>query len=179
MEQGNNLFLVGPMGVGKTTVGLSLAKRLEWGFADSDREIERLTGVTIPLIFEIEGEAGFRQREHEVLAQLVQAEGIVLATGGGAVLLPENRELLRSRGFVVYLRAPVSHLCARTAKDKGRPLLQIEDPRARLLELQRIREPFYREVADLIVDTASLSVRQVVHSIVKRFPPCQSQSPSP
>jgi shikimate kinase len=165
------------MGVGKTSVGGRIAKRLGRRFFDTDREIERLTGATIPLIFEIEGEIGFRQREREVIAHLTQESGVILATGGGAILAAENREALRRTGFVVYLRAHVGLLHARTALDKHRPLLQTEDPRARLLQLQKEREPLYREVADLIVDTGGMTVRQVVNHILKKFQPCPTPLP--
>lgn len=164
-----NVFLVGPMGAGKTSVGRQLAKALQQPFYDSDHEIERRTGVTIPIIFDIEGEQGFRQRECNVIAELVQEQGIVLATGGGAVLLPENRENLRRHGTVIYLQAPVEMLVKRTARDRNRPLLQTEDPQARIRELLEFRDPLYRETAHVIVSTDRQSVRQVVKQIIKHL----------
>ena len=157
-----NIYLVGLMGAGKTSVGKLLAKRLSRQFHDSDHEIEARTGVRIPVIFEIEGEAGFRQRESAVIDELTQAENIVLATGGGAVLDPRNRELLHSRGTVVYLRASVDELYNRTRRDRNRPLLQTADPRGRLAELMKVRDPLYREVAHVVVDTGSQSLRTLI-----------------
>ncbi len=157
-----NIYLVGLMGAGKTSVGKLLAKRLSRQFHDSDHEIEARTGVRIPVIFEIEGEAGFRQRESAVIDELTQAEDIVLATGGGAVLDPRNRELLHSRGTVVYLRASVDELYNRTRRDRNRPLLQTADPRGRLAELMKVRDPLYREVAHVVVDTGSQSLRTLI-----------------
>jgi shikimate kinase len=153
-----NIFLVGMMGAGKTSVGRILAKRLNKEFVDSDHVIEERTGVRIPVIFEIEGEAGFRHRESQVIDELTGRQGIVLATGGGAVLAERNRDLLRSRGTVVYLRASVKDLLHRTRHDKNRPLLQTADPRARLTELFQLRDPLYREVAHVTIDTGSQSL---------------------
>lgn len=153
-----NIFLVGLMGAGKTSVGRALARRLHKAFFDMDQEIERATGVKIPLIFEIEGEAGFRARESRMLAELTQRRGIVLATGGGAVLSDDNRKLLAQRGTVVYLRAAVDDLWRRTRHDRNRPLLQVDDPREKLHELFAQRDPLYCEIADLIVDTGAQSV---------------------
>lgn len=136
---GGNIFLVGLMGAGKTTVGRALAKRLNKRFIDSDHEIEERTGATIPLIFEIEGEAAFRQREAEVIRDLTAQQDIVLATGGGAVLNAESRAYLKSRGTVIYLRASVNSIVQRTSHDKNRPLLQTGDPRKTIEELSRIR----------------------------------------
>jgi shikimate kinase len=154
----NRIFLVGLMGAGKTSVGKMLARRLNRQFLDADAEIERVTGVRIPLIFEIEGEAGFRAREEKMMAALTERPGIVLATGGGAVISPANRALLKSRGFVIYLRASPEDLWRRTRRDRNRPLLQTDDPLARLRELHAQRDPYYREVADLVVDTGAQSV---------------------
>jgi shikimate kinase len=158
MSKKDNIFLVGLMGAGKTTVGKLLAKQLDKTFVDADHEIEARTGVKIPVIFEIEGEAGFRKREEAVIAELAGRSGIVLGTGGGAVLSPRNRELLRSRGIVVYLRGSPEQLYERTRHDRNRPLLQTADPLARLRELYAQRDPLYREIADLVVDTGRQSV---------------------
>ncbi len=157
------------MGAGKTTIGRALAKKLDKQFVDADHEIEARSGVSIPVIFEIEGEAGFRQREAEVLRALTAREGIVLATGGGAVLRPDNRELLKSRGTVIYLRAGISQILQRTAKDKNRPLLQIEDPQQRLEELSREREPLYHDVAHLVVDTGRPNISSLVQVILAQL----------
>src|SRR3990172_10853526 len=145
-----NIFLVGLMGAGKTSVGRALAKRLHKTFYDTDQEIERATGVKIPVIFEIEGEAGFRAREAKLLAELVRRTNIVVATGGGAVLSEQNRRLLAEHGTVIYLRATAPHLLQRTHHDKNRPLLQTDDPLKKLQELFAQRDPLYREIADVI-----------------------------
>ena len=160
-----SIFLVGMMGAGKTSVGRVLAKRLQKSFYDSDQVIEDRTGVKIPVIFEIEGEAGFRARESTVIDELTALHDIVLATGGGAVLIDANRDRLRSRGTVVYLRANVRDLLNRTRHDKNRPLLQAADPRARLTELYEKRDPLYREVAHLIVDTGNQSLTSLVNRL--------------
>jgi len=157
------------MGAGKTTVGRALAKKLNKRFVDSDHEIEARSGVSIPVIFEIEGEASFRQREAEAIRSLTGEQGIVLATGGGAVLRPENRELLKARGTVIYLRASVSHILQRTGKDKNRPLLQTADPAHRLEELSREREPLYREVADIVIDTGRPNISTLVQVILTQL----------
>ncbi len=162
MNMPGNIFLVGPMGAGKSTIGRQLARALHLPFEDSDRVIEERTGVDIPFIFEMEGEAGFRRREKAVIDELTARDGIVLATGGGAVMDPDNRRRLASRGLVIYLRTSVDQQLARTARDRNRPLLQTEDPRARLESLYRARDPLYREIADMIVDTDGRSVREVV-----------------
>lgn len=164
-----NLFLVGPMGAGKTTIGRLLAKTTGLKFYDSDREIEARTGVGIPMIFEYEGEEGFRRREHEVLVDLVKLQGIVLATGGGIVMRPDNRELLRRHGFVVYLSCSVARQLERTAKDGHRPLLKTPDPAKRLRELMAIRAPLYESIADLMVDTGICSSRQAARKIQKAY----------
>lgn len=160
-----NLFLVGPMGAGKSTIGRQLARELKRAFVDSDKEIEARTGVDIPLIFELEGEAGFRRREAAVIAEVTQREDIVLATGGGAILLAENRAALMSRGVVVYLAAPLDQLYERTRRDRNRPLLQTENPRQAIEELMAQRDPLYRSIADLIVETDSRTVRAIVRQI--------------
>ncbi|MFP5381042.1 MAG: shikimate kinase [Gammaproteobacteria bacterium] len=158
MSKQDNIFLVGLMGAGKTTVGRLLAKHYACVFRDSDHEIEARTGVKIPVIFEIEGEAGFRKREEAVIADLTALSGIVLATGGGAVLSAANRERLRQHGVVVYLRGTPEHLYERTRHDRNRPLLQTDNPLEKLRELYRVRDPLYREVADIVVDTGRQSV---------------------
>lgn len=161
-----NIFFIGPMGAGKTTIGKQLARSLGRPFYDSDREIEARTGVDIPLIFEMEGEAGFRAREKAMIDELTAKQDIVLATGGGAILDPENRRHLSERGFVIYLSAPVEQLVNRTAKDKKRPLLQTADPEQRLRDILAEREPLYRETAHHIMVTDSRPVRSVVKSLL-------------
>ena len=169
MSQTTSIFLIGPMGAGKTTIGRLLAKNLGAEFVDSDKEIEKRTGVTIPMIFEYEGEAGFRKREAEVINDLSAMSGIILATGGGSILLPENRARLRARGFVVYLHCPVDKQLERTHKDVNRPLLRTENPRQKLVELFTMREPLYRELADFIVDTGKSASRGVVRQILRAY----------
>ncbi|WP_044408197.1 shikimate kinase AroK [Thiomicrospira microaerophila] len=163
--QKQNIFLIGPMGAGKSTVGRFLAQRMGYEFLDSDNEIEARTGVTIPMIFDIEGEAGFRDREVAVIDDLTQQKNLVLATGGGAVLREENRRALCSRGFVVYLRASVDSLIARTKNDRSRPLLQTDNPEQVIRELLEKRDPIYMELADLVVETQQVSVYRVVKHI--------------
>jgi shikimate kinase len=153
------------MGAGKTTVGRLLAKRLKATFVDSDHEIAAATGVSIPTIFEIEGEAGFRRRETETIERLSRNENLVLATGGGAVLDPANRQILKARGKVIYLVATPETLFERTRRDNGRPLLQVENRLARLRELYQQRDPLYREVAHIIVEVGRTSAPQVVRQI--------------
>ena len=165
----NNIFLVGLMGAGKTTIGRLLARRLDMTFIDSDHEIEARTGATIPWIFEIEGEASFRRREADVIRELTAQNGIVLATGGGAVLNPDSRALLAERGTVIYLRASVSSILQRTAHDKNRPLLQTADPRRKLEDLTAQREPLYREIADMVIDTGRPNVQSMVQTILDQL----------
>lgn len=160
-----NIFFVGLMGAGKTTIGKLLSKRLHKAFYDSDQEIEKRTGVNIPLIFEVEGEAGFRARETAMIAELSALENIILATGGGAVLNPENRDNLKSHGVVVYLRAKVHDLWQRTRHDRNRPLLQTADPRAKLTELYKQRDPLYLEIADIVIDTGDQTASALTHQL--------------
>jgi len=166
-----NVFLVGPMGAGKTTIGRQLARLLKCNFLDSDREIEQRTGVNIPLIFELEGEPGFRARERGVIDELTQLPDTVLATGGGAILDPDNRAHLAERGTVVYLETSVAQQLARTGRDRNRPLLQTEDPKRRLEELLSIRDPLYREIADIIVLTDGRTAKDVVNQILRQIRP--------
>ena len=164
-----NLFLIGPMGAGKTTIGRRLAKELDLEFFDCDHALEERTGVRISVIFEIEGEAGFRRRESQIIDTLSAKQGIVLATGGGAVLAPGNRQALRERGWVVYLKASVDRLFARTRKDKNRPLLQTENPKQRIEQLLTERDPLYRETADLIIETDHQSPNQTIKTICRSW----------
>ncbi|WP_110313454.1 MULTISPECIES: shikimate kinase AroK [Aquitalea] len=164
-----NFFLVGLMGAGKTTVGRALARKTGKTFYDSDHEIEARTGVRVATIFDIEGELRFRDRESSVIADLVRMNNIVLATGGGAVLRPENRAELARHGVVIYLRASIDDLLARTMHDKNRPLLQIADPRAKLQSLLEQRDPLYREVADIVVDTSQQNVNLLVSRLLDQL----------
>jgi shikimate kinase len=167
MRGKRNVFLIGPMGSGKTAVGKYLARLLDAPFYDSDTEIERRTGVDIPYIFEKEGEAGFRERECETLQALTATEPIVLATGGGAVLLPQNREWLASRGLVVYLRTSVAQQAHRVRHARNRPLLNNVDAAGKLEQLMRERASLYLEIADVTVDTDGRRVRSVAEEIMK------------
>jgi shikimate kinase len=169
MQDARNVYLVGMMGAGKTTAGRLLARRLKRAFLDSDQEIERRCGVKIPVIFEIEGEAGFRQREAAVIAELTALQDVVLATGGGAILAPESRRLLAARGTVVYLHAPPESLYERVRYDRNRPLLATPDPRARLASLYAERDPLYREVADVVIDTGRQSAQSLARQLLARL----------
>ncbi len=162
-----NIFLVGLMGAGKTSVGRMLAKRMHKIFYDADAEIERATGVTIPVIFDIEGEPGFRAREEKMIEKLTAMRGIVLATGGGAVLSMANREKLKQHGCVIYLRAAPEDLWRRTRRDRNRPLLRTANPLAKLRELHAQRDPLYSAVANLVVDTGAQSVGTLTAQIQK------------
>jgi shikimate kinase len=165
MVQPQNLFLVGPMGAGKSAVGRQLARFLHMDFVDSDDEIESRTGVDIPFIFEKEGEAGFRTRESKVIDELTARQGIVLATGGGVVLDPRNRSHLGARGFVIYLHTTVDQQLDRTRRGRNRPLLENGDRREVLEALMRIRDPLYREIADMTVETDGRRVKEVAAEI--------------
>lgn len=169
MKQPGSFFLVGPMGAGKSTIGRQLARALKLEFLDSDREIENRTGVDIPLIFELEGETGFRGRETRIIDELTAMPGIVLATGGGAILNPDNRKYLSTRGTVIYLRTSIDQQLRRTAHDQHRPLLQTADPKARLEELMVVRGPLYEETAHLIINTDGCRIRDVVSKITQQI----------
>jgi len=157
------------MGAGKTTVGRQLAKRLGRPFYDSDHEIVERTGVPIPTIFEIEGEEGFRRRESQAIEELTASTDIVLATGGGVVLNPENRARLHNTGWVVYLNVPPTLLFERTRHDRNRPLLRVPDPLAKLEELHRQRDPLYREAAHTIVEGSQLVASGIVQHLLREF----------
>lgn len=167
MKRSANLFLIGPMGAGKSTIGRQLAKELKLEFYDADQEIEARTGADIAWIFDVEGEEGFRKREAMVIDELSQLQGIVLATGGGAVLNVENRTRLAARGTVVYLYTTVEQQVRRTAKDKRRPLLQNPTPESTLKDLMTSRDPLYREVADVVVSTDGRTVRSVALEVIR------------
>jgi len=166
MNKPNNLFLVGPMGAGKSAVGRQLARILHLEFVDSDEEIERRTGVDIPFIFEKEGEAGFRKREVRVIDELTQRDGVVLATGGGAIVDADNRSRLGGRGYVVYLYTSVGQQLERTQRGRERPLLSNGDDKVQVLEdLMQARDSLYREIADLVVETDGRRVQTVANEI--------------
>lgn len=168
MGKSDNVFLVGMMGAGKTTIGRQLAKRLRMRFVDCDHEIEARSGVKIPLIFEIEGEQGFRRRETQMIEELSAERGIVLATGGGAVLRAENRQRLADGGLVVYLCAPPTTLFERTRNDRNRPLLQVENPQARIAQLYEERDPLYREIADIVIEGGRHTPFSVVRALERK-----------
>jgi len=166
----DNIFLVGPMGAGKTTIGRQLAREMKKEFVDSDHEIEERSGANISWIFDVEGEAGFRKREKKVIEELTGRKDIVLATGGGAVLAPENRKYLHSRGTVIYLMATIGQQVERTKHDQRRPLIQdVDDIRGKLTELMEIRDPLYREIADYVVMTNRRSPKSVSTEIMKQL----------
>jgi len=166
IHNAQNIFLIGPMGAGKSTIGRSLAKELKLEFYDTDHEIERRSGADIAWIFDLEGEAGYREREHAVLEELSQHKGIVLATGGGIVTRADNRPILAARGIVLYLKTTLEQQIKRTEKDRKRPLLQTENPQEVLRKLREEREPYYDELADMTFTTDAQSVRLVVQEIV-------------
>jgi shikimate kinase len=165
----SNIFLVGPMGSGKSAVGKYLARLLGLPFYDSDVELERRTGVDIPFIFEKEGEAGFRQRERETIEALTSMDRIVLATGGGAILLPENRRMLAERGRVIYLQTSVAQQAERIRQGRARPLLSNVDPEVKLGQLMEMRAPLYAEIADITVMTDNRKVRYVAEDILREL----------
>jgi len=169
MNFSGNVFLVGPMGVGKTTIGRVLAEQLGLEFFDSDKEIEISTGADIPWIFDVEGESGFRVRESKMIDQLSLKQNIVLATGGGVVGEQQNCEWLKSRGTVVYLRAPISQQVERTSRDKNRPLLKTPNPEQKIRELMEIREPLYQGVSDIEVDTYRRNPKTVSQDICRQL----------
>ena len=168
MNHPRNIFLIGPMGAGKSAVGRYIARTLHLSFVDSDDEIESRTGVDIPFIFEKEGEAGFRKREAVVIDDLSKMDGVVLATGGGAVLDIDSRSRLGGRGFVVYLYTTVDQQVVRTQKGRERPLLEKTDPRATLQDLLDTRDPLYREIADIVVETDGRKVKSVADEIIEQ-----------
>ncbi|MCW8883855.1 MAG: shikimate kinase AroK [Motiliproteus sp.] len=166
-----NIFLIGPMGAGKSTIGRLLSKELHLDFKDSDREIEARAGADIPWIFDVEGEEGFRKRETTIIEDLTTLNSIVLATGGGAVMKDDNRRFLQSRGTVVYLHASIAQQVERTAKDRNRPLLQAENPAQVLTNLMAIRDPIYQQCCDLMIHTdgrrPKMVVREIIHHLEK------------
>lgn len=169
MDYTGNVFLVGPMGVGKTTIGRTLADQMQLEFFDSDKEIEVSTGADIPWIFDVEGEQGFRDRELRMIDTLSKRKQIVLATGGGAILAKKTRKRLKKRGLVVYLRASIKQQVERTSRDKNRPLLRTDNPEETIKELMALREPLYLEVADVIVDTNRRNPRSVSAEIMRQI----------
>ena len=164
-----NLIFIGLMGAGKTTIGKCLAQRLGWEFYDSDQEVVKRTGVPISTIFELEGETSFREREHAVICDLSAMKQCVIATGGGAILRPENRQLLKQSGSVVYLSTSVDCILSRTEQDKSRPLLQVANPRAQLEKLYQERDPLYREIADHIIETNTQPIAVVVSQLIHQL----------
>ncbi|MBI1194248.1 MAG: shikimate kinase AroK [Gammaproteobacteria bacterium] len=176
MDGDKNIILVGLMGAGKTTIGKRLASTLGMEFVDSDHEIERRTGADIPWIFDIEGEEGFRRRERDVIADICQRPGVVLATGGGAVLDETNRRNLRDSGTVIYLCASVDQIYRRISRSTHRPLLRCEDPKQRLRDLLRVRDPLYREVAHHVIITDQHSVQHMVRQIMRQIRPDNRKS---
>ena len=169
MSQTLNLYLIGPMGAGKSTIGRLLSSELELEFIDSDREIEERCGTNIPWIFDKEGEEGFRAREESAIADLTLESGILLATGGGVVMRQANRRNLSGRGTVVYLRTSVEQQLVRTGRDKNRPLLQPSNPKSVLEDLFAVRDPLYQEIADIVIQTDQRNPKNVVNEIMRRL----------
>ena len=170
MVEKRNIFLIGPMGAGKSTIGREIAERLHLEFFDSDQEIERRTGADIAWVFDLEGEEGFRKREETVIEDLSEKQGIVLATGGGSVISANVRNHLSARGIVVYLETTIDKQVARTQRDRRRPLLQTsEEPRTVLENLAVERNPLYEEIADVIVQTDDQSAKVVAHKIIEKL----------
>lgn len=167
MAEKRNIFLIGPMGAGKSTIGRQLAQMLNMDFLDSDAVIEERAGADIDWIFDLEGEAGFRKREEKILNELTQAQGLVLSTGGGSVISKDNRNVLSARGIVVYLETTVDKQYERTQRDKKRPLLQTEDPYQTLLDLAKVRNPLYEEIADITLQTDEQSAKVVAGQIIE------------
>lgn len=167
MIKHTNIFLVGPMGAGKTTIGRQLAKELKKDFYDSDQEIEARTGADVAWIFDLEGEAGFRVREKKVIEELTNMQGIVLASGGGAVIEADNRKFLAGRGYVVYLKVSLEQQWDRTKRDKSRPMLQTPKPKEVLEELDAARDPLYTEIADKVILTDGRTIRSVCNEIIE------------
>lgn len=171
------IVFIGPMGAGKTTIGKILAKELGYKFFDSDKEIEKRTGANIPWIFDVEGESGFRDRESVVVRELSEYQNIVLATGGGAMMRPENRDAVTKKGFVIYLNTSVEQQFNRTHKDKNRPLLQGDKDAFKVLtELYELRDPIYRSVADLVIDTDKKALKNIVRDIASTINQDASQT---
>jgi shikimate kinase len=169
MKQSENIYLIGLMGAGKTTIGRQLASALRLPFYDSDKAIEESTGVDIPTIFEYEGEEGFRNREQAIVTELTKIKGIVLATGGGAILRKENQSHLKNNGFVVYLYCSIEHILQRTRRDTQRPLLNTDDPKKQLDKLLQEREPLYLDCADFKIDTGEMQSKAVVKAILQAY----------
>lgn len=169
MIKNKNIFFIGPMGAGKTTIGRSLAKSLGYEFFDSDKEVEDRSGANVAWIFDVEGENGFRDREEVIIDELSNKSGIVLATGGGAVLREQNRIRLKERGLVVYLKTSAEQILKRTAKDKTRPLLQTENREQVVKELIKKREPLYQEIADIIIKTGNEKISDVTKKIIREI----------
>ncbi len=171
MPRQERIFLIGPMGAGKTSVGKRLARKLSWDFIDTDAEIEKLTGVDIAFIFEKEGEEGFRLREKKLLDDLTQKSRIILATGGGAIILPDNRKHLGTRGMVIYLQTSVEQQLMRTNRSNHRPLLDTNDKQARLEQMATIRNPLYESIADIIIITNGRQSSEVAQELYFQFSP--------
>lgn len=167
MAEKRNIFLIGPMGAGKSTIGRQLAQMLGMEFMDSDSVIEERAGADIDWIFDVEGEAGFRKREERIINELTQGQGIVLSTGGGSILSKDNRNVLSARGIVIYLETTIDKQFERTQRDKKRPLLQNDDPRKTLEELAKIRNPLYEEIADITLQTDDQAAKLVATNIIE------------